>query len=101
MFLTSACDRKEKINRRSAIGRKPPCAITLGNSLLLSAKQSLKWWLWQNTPMIIEGTHPFIRIDLGKNELGMTLQRLERREWMKSLFGREQLPKLYDAYFNK
>jgi hypothetical protein len=38
-------------------------------------------WLWQNTPMITESTHPFIRIDLGKNEPGMTLQRLED-EWM-------------------
>jgi hypothetical protein len=31
--------------------------------------------------MIVEGTHPFIRIDLGKNEPGMTLQRLDR-EWV-------------------
>jgi hypothetical protein len=27
--------------------------------------------------MIVEGTHPFTRIDLGKDELGMILQRLE------------------------
>jgi hypothetical protein len=27
--------------------------------------------------MITESTSPFIRIDLGKNESGMTLQRLE------------------------
>jgi hypothetical protein len=38
-------------------------------------------WLWQNTPMIVEGTHPFIRVDLGKYEPGMTLQRLDR-EWV-------------------
>jgi hypothetical protein len=51
--------------------------------------------------MIAEGTHPPVQIDLGNDEPGMTLQRREGREWMKSLFGREQLPKLYDAYFNK
>ena len=32
--------------------------------------------------MIVAGTHPFIRIDLGKNEPGMTLQRREDREWV-------------------
>jgi hypothetical protein len=32
--------------------------------------------------MIVEGTHPFIRIDLGKNESDMTLQRREDREWV-------------------
>jgi hypothetical protein len=32
--------------------------------------------------MIVEGTHPFIRIDSGNNEPGMTLQRREDREWM-------------------
>jgi hypothetical protein len=31
--------------------------------------------------MIVEGTHPFIRVDLGKNKPGMTLQHLED-EWM-------------------
>jgi hypothetical protein len=31
--------------------------------------------------MIVEGTHPFIRIDLGKNKPGMTLQSLED-EWV-------------------
>jgi hypothetical protein len=39
-------------------------------------------WLWQNIPMIVEGTHPFIHIDLGKNKPGMTLQRLDDREWV-------------------
>jgi hypothetical protein len=41
----------------------------------------LSKWLWQNTPTIVEGTHPFISIDLGRNEPGMTLQRLED-EWV-------------------
>jgi hypothetical protein len=31
--------------------------------------------------MILEDTHPLIRVDLGKNKPGMTLQRLED-EWM-------------------
>jgi hypothetical protein len=35
-----------------------------------------------NPPMIVEGTHPFIRVDLGKNKPGMTLQRLEKSEWV-------------------
>jgi hypothetical protein len=33
-------------------------------------------------PMISAGTHPFIRIDLGNDEPGMILQRLEGREWV-------------------
>jgi hypothetical protein len=32
--------------------------------------------------MIVEGTHPPINIDLGSNEQGMTLQRLEDCEWV-------------------
>ena len=36
-------------------------------------------WLWQNTPMIAEGTHPPVQIDFGNDEPGMTLQR-EYRE---------------------
>jgi hypothetical protein len=51
--------------------------------------------------MIVAGTSPLIYIDPGKGEPGMTLQRCEGREWMKSLFSREQLPELSDAYFNK
>ena len=32
--------------------------------------------------MIVAGTGPLIYIDLGKDEPGMTLQRLEGREWV-------------------
>jgi len=49
--------------------------------------------------MIVAGTSTLIYNDPGKGEQGMILQRREGREWMKSLFGREQLPKLFDAYF--
>ena len=34
--------------------------------------------LWQHIRMIVAGTSPPIRIDLGKDEPGMTLQRQER-----------------------
>jgi hypothetical protein len=32
--------------------------------------------------MIVEGTHPFPHFDSGNDEPGMTLQRLEDREWV-------------------
>jgi hypothetical protein len=32
--------------------------------------------------MIVEGTHPFLHFDSGNDEPGMTLQRLENREWV-------------------
>jgi len=54
--------------------------------------------LWQHARMIVAGTSPLTYIDPKKAEPGMALQRCEGREWMKSLFGREQLPKLFCAY---
>jgi hypothetical protein len=33
-------------------------------------------------PMIAEGTHPSIQIDLGNDEPGMTLQRWDGKEWV-------------------
>jgi hypothetical protein len=56
-------------------------------------------WLWQHARMIVAGTPPLTYIDPEMGAPGMTLQRCEGREWMKSLFAREQLPKLFDAYF--
>ena len=38
--------------------------------------------LWQYNPMIVAGTSPLIWIDLGSDEPGMTLQRLEGRVWV-------------------
>ena len=32
--------------------------------------------------MIVAGTSPHLYIDLGKNEPGMTLQRLDGRKWV-------------------
>ena len=32
--------------------------------------------------MIVAGTGPLIYIDLGRDEPGMTLQRIEAREWV-------------------
>ena len=39
-------------------------------------------FLWQHIPMIVAGTGPLIYIDLGKDEPGMVLQRLEGRVWV-------------------
>ena len=55
-------------------------------------------WLWQHARMIVAGTPPLTYIDPEMGAPGMTLQRREGREWMKSLCGREQLAKLLSAY---
>jgi hypothetical protein len=40
-------------------------------------------WIWQNTPMIVAGTHPPITIDLGSNEPGMIPQlRWDGDDWV-------------------
>ena len=51
--------------------------------------------------MIVADTSPLTYIDPEMGAPGMSLQRCEGYEWMKSLFSLEQLPKLSDAYFNK
>jgi hypothetical protein len=73
---------------------RPPLATILPAGVFSTSPKRV----FTLTPII---SSPLIYIDPGKDEPGLTLQRREGREWMKSLFGREQLPKLYDAYFNK
>jgi hypothetical protein len=56
--------------------------VAIGYRQQLTLCQGGLLMAWQHNPMITAGTGPLIWIDLGRDEPGMTLQRIEDREWV-------------------